>query len=516
MRKLLFIFIFSFSISGVFAQAYKMPADTEFFYLYGGNNPDEARCIKETPDGGYIIAGTSSSFGPGDASVYLIKTDSLGKHLWSNTYGGTQNDWGYSVEVTADSGFFVSGYSNSFNPPNGYDAYYFKTDKNGTLIWQKIVSGSDWDFIYGSVAMPDGGFILCGETYTNSNGGTDAYLIRLNKSGDTLWTKHYGGLFDETFNSVTLINQQIYAVGKNATFGLDTATYGWIVKLDTNGTVLKDRIIIDTPYHHFEVILAGITPYTNSVFHFCGRTVHPDSNNTTSLIGQADTALNLGWVYIDDPAPSGYFTAYSHVINISNGSICIVGSAIGGLGGQNLFSVGFNLNSGLTFINGFIRHSGGALDDYGYYGIYTTQGRVISVGSSQSFCTGTEDVFLVRFNSDSIQNGPLTTHGPKINCFTDTLYLWQISTRYYNNDIKLKLYPNPATEYVQFEINSNQQKIYTARVYSILGNEITNFKVSSNNNNTLNISGLSEGNYLLKLQDENGQNISILKFVVNK
>src|SRR5579872_6649978 len=89
---------------------------------------------------GLYYFGTTGSFGNGDADVYLIKTDSLGNHLWSKTYGGHQNDWGYSVEVTADSGFFVSGYSNSFNPPNGYDAYYVKADKNGKLQWQKTVS----------------------------------------------------------------------------------------------------------------------------------------------------------------------------------------------------------------------------------------------------------------------------------------------------------------------------------------------------------------------------------------
>src|SRR5207244_1692053 len=133
--------------------------------LYGGTEKDEARSIKELPGGGYIIAGNTGSFGQGAASVYLIKTDSMGKHLWSATYGGSQNDWAYSIEVTQDSGYFVAGYSNSFGmqQQTGYDAYYFKTDKNGILQWQKTVAGEDWDFIYGSTPMADGGFILCGE-----------------------------------------------------------------------------------------------------------------------------------------------------------------------------------------------------------------------------------------------------------------------------------------------------------------------------------------------------------------
>lgn len=517
MRKLICIFIFSLSLSGVFAQSFKMPADTEFFYLYGGANPDVGRCIKETPDGGYIIAGTSSSFGPGDASVYLVKTDSMGKHLWSGTYGGTQNDWGYSVEVTADSGYFVAGYSNSFNPSNGYDAYYFKTDKNGATQWEKTISGADWDFIYGSTAMADGGFILCGETFTNSNGGTDAYLVRLDANGNTIWAKNYGGLFDETFNSVTIMNNRIYAVGKNATHATDTISDGWIVKLDTNGIVLKDAFVVNTcsPCYHFGEVVLGITPYTNSTLNFCGKVEQRDSNSVMSMLGRIDTSMNLFLVSMDGPVSPGQTEIFSHIINLDNGNFCIVGNALGGLGGQNSYIVGFNPGNG--FINGFIRHSGGILDDYGYDGIYTTKGKVVTVGSSQDFCSaGTEDLFLVRFNSDSIQNGPLSGKAPKVVCFADTLPLWEIYTHYYTNDLAIKLFPNPAITVMQLNISSISQKTFKARVFSVLGTEVLTFKAFSGLSNTVDLSQLEGGSYFLRLQNESGQDLSVLKFVVNR
>jgi hypothetical protein len=492
-------------------------ADTEFFYLYGGVNDDIARCIKETPEGGYIIAGTSSSFGHGDASVYLVKTDSLGNYQWSSSYGETQNDWGYSVEVTADSGFFVAGYSNSFNPPNGYDAYYFKTDKNGNLLWQKIVSGYDWDFIYGSVAMPDGGFILCGETFTNSNGGTDAWLIRLNKNGDTLWTNHYGGLYDETFNSVTLMYGQIYAVGKNQTHALsrDTVADGWIVKVDTNGKFLKETFIVDTctTCPHAEEILLGITPYTNDLFHFCGQVNQKDSNATVSILGRADTSLFVWWAFIDGATQGPHTEVLNHVTNLDNGNFVATGYALGGLGGTNMYFTGYDPTDG--FINGFVRHSGGAADDYGYYSIFTSRKRIIGVGSSQSFCSGLNDYFLVRFDGDTIQNGTLTGHNPKITCFKDTLDLWQVSTNYYNKDLKLNLFPNPATGVTQLQINYPQLKTFTVKVFSILGIEIMDYKFSSNTTNTIDISSFAPGNYFVKIQDENGQNISVIKLVVS-
>src|ERR1700752_882576 len=223
MKKLLYLFIlFAFSAQ---AQLYKMLADTEFFYTYGGTNFDEARDIKEMPDKGYIVVGTSSSFGQGDASVYMIKTDALGNHVWSLVQGGAVNDWAYSVQLTPDSGIFVAGYSNSFNGNghNYFSPYYFKTDKNGVLLWQKNVDVGSWSFIYGSCALPDSGFILCGQTYyATPYGSSDGFLMRINKNGDTLWTNHYGGIQDEIFNSVCVINHKIYAVGSNLTHPADT------------------------------------------------------------------------------------------------------------------------------------------------------------------------------------------------------------------------------------------------------------------------------------------------------
>jgi hypothetical protein len=104
MKKLLYIFI----LLTLTTQAQKRVADTAFYYTYGGINNDEARDIKETPDGGYILAGTSSSVGQGNTSVYLVKTDELGNHKWSSVQGGSKNDWAYTVQLTHDSGFFVA------------------------------------------------------------------------------------------------------------------------------------------------------------------------------------------------------------------------------------------------------------------------------------------------------------------------------------------------------------------------------------------------------------------------
>ncbi|MHB8260156.1 MAG: T9SS type A sorting domain-containing protein [Bacteroidia bacterium] len=521
----------------VFAQTFKMAADTEFFYTYGGTNFDEARDIKETADKGYILVGTTSSFGPGMASVYMIKTDSLGNHKWSGVQGGAENDHAYAVELTYDSGYFVSGYSNSFYANNSfnYSAYYFKTDATGHLLWQKFIDNGAWSFIYGSCTVPDSGFILCGQTYATTYGDADGYLIRLNKNGDTLWTKHYGGTQTEVFNSVCIINNKIYAVGSNGSHaGADSIADGWIVKTDMNGDTLQTKYVSYGAKQ--QETLNGITKYNDSLFTVCGSNYHIDSSATTPIVIKYDTSLRINQDLTtmnglaQDSTVRGYAVEFNKIVNISYGNVCVIGSAIAGLGGYNMFFQGFS--SGGWWINDYLRHSGGTYNDYGYSGILTTGGKIIGVGSTQGFgglptppyCTspkmGLEDVYLVRFNSDSISNSVLTaqplTSSPQVNCFADSLYLSQASIKNYTSNFNVNIFPNPANTMTNLTISpfDNVHK-NNIEIYTIIG-ECVHRQIITSSNSQIDVSILSNGTYFLKIQDKKGQNVSVIKFIISR
>jgi hypothetical protein len=160
---------------------------------YGGSMNDYGGTVQQTPDSGYIVAGTTESFGAGGMDFYLLRTDANGDTLWTRTYGGTGKDDCWCVDRTLpDSGYIVAGYTHSAGAGSA-DVYIVKTDANGDTLWTKTYGGADDEWAYWIEQTPDGGYVLSGWTESFGSGAGDVYILRTNPSGDTLWTRTYGG-----------------------------------------------------------------------------------------------------------------------------------------------------------------------------------------------------------------------------------------------------------------------------------------------------------------------------------
>jgi hypothetical protein len=201
---------------------------------FGGTGEDKGYSVQQTTDGGYIILGTSNSFN-GSNDLYLIRTNSNGDSLWTKTFGGTGNDEGISVQQTTDGGYIMLG-TTSFGAGSD-DIYLIKTDSIGNFVWSKAYGGASNDISRSFQQTTDGGYIITGITYSFGAGNVDIYLIKTNVSGDTIWTKTYGGTnFDQANSVYQTSDGNFLIIGITHQFATSDDVY--LIKTNSSGDTL--------------------------------------------------------------------------------------------------------------------------------------------------------------------------------------------------------------------------------------------------------------------------------------
>lgn len=214
---------------------------------FGGPDAELGYAVQQTTDGGYIVAGTTFSFGAGTSDMYVIKTDSNGDTLWSKTYGGgSDNDEASSVWQTSDGGFIITGLTLNFTV-GLENVLLIKTGVTGTVIWKKYI-GNGGGFDWGSRVQQttDGGYIVIGATSSAGAGGKDFLLIKTDANGDTLWIKTYGGIDDDLGGTVQQTSDGGYILfGYTSSFGAGDEDF-LLIKTDSIGDTLWAKTYGDT------------------------------------------------------------------------------------------------------------------------------------------------------------------------------------------------------------------------------------------------------------------------------
>ncbi|MEO0140929.1 MAG: hypothetical protein ABIM88_05215 [candidate division WOR-3 bacterium] len=173
-----------------------------FAKTYGGALSEIARFVAPTPDGGFIVAGETESFGAGYADVLILKLASDGSLIWAKTYGGNNFDHARSMCPTQDEGFVVAGQTYSFGLGNQYDVFILKLASDGSLIWAKTYGGTEDEYVTSVSPTTDGGFVVAATTRSFGAGDLNCLILKLASDGSLIWAKTYGGTEDDYVNSI--------------------------------------------------------------------------------------------------------------------------------------------------------------------------------------------------------------------------------------------------------------------------------------------------------------------------
>ena len=201
---------------------------------YGGTNEDLALALVQTSGGGYALAGSTRSFGVSNADAWLVKTDEFGNMQWNKTYGGANYEFFDTIVQTGDGGYALAGCTTSFGA-GGYDFWLVKTDASGTMQWNITYGGTNGDIAFALVQTSGGGYALAGYTNSFGAGGYDFWLVKTDASGNAQWNKTYGGTSDDSATSVVQTADGGYALaGSTSSFGAGGYDF-WLVKTDASG-----------------------------------------------------------------------------------------------------------------------------------------------------------------------------------------------------------------------------------------------------------------------------------------
>ncbi|MBD3168396.1 MAG: T9SS type A sorting domain-containing protein [candidate division Zixibacteria bacterium] len=389
MRKLNLLIVVTLCMS--FSQLFAAPGDIIWTKTYESDAEQHPSSLTKTSDGGYIIGGYTGHYGVGTCyDGWLVKTDANCDTIWTRTYGGDSTDVVNWAEQTSDGGYFAVGYTKTYGAGQE-DAWLIKTDSNGDSLWTKTYGGWNHEYIVHGQQTSDGGYILTGYTYSfGTNNYSDVWLLKTDQNGDTLWTKTYG---DSTWESGDFVRQTAdggYLIGATAFWDTEDCDM-WLIRTDANGDTLWTRTYGDDDYrerlYSLDVTSDGgyiMTSQTHDWYEELGSDlyiVRTDSNGDS--------------LWSKTYSKNEYFVPYS-IKQTTDG-----GYAVTGYTGSNdpyefdIFVLKTDANGDTLWSRTYDRD----LDDYGINILETDDGELLVLASIGSFDSSTSNPYFLKLNA---------------------------------------------------------------------------------------------------------------------
>lgn len=430
MRKLSCLIVFLLLLSCEKDATDKTAVDLKYEVVasktYGGSLEEKVNSIVNTPDGGMLILGYTSS-SDGDISktnaqidIWLTKLDANGEMLWSKTIGGAENDYGTSIAATRDGNYIISGYSGSNDgdvPGNLglHDFYIAKITGEGNLIWSKNYGFNNHDHAHKTIQTKDGGFFVAGfadfsgiegtgETGNNGEGhsmrfaapqhGVGEYFgIKLDANGNFQWYRYFGGMLNDRINDIVEANDGgLILVGSSESTNFDVmhnkGSYDfWVIKLAADG-----KLQWKENYGGSGIDQAtSICKTGNNSYLIAGRT-----NSTDGDVSKALGSFDAWIIHINDHGHliwnksfgGAEFDNATTIKKVDNNRFVVVGNTRGNFGDYNnkgendywVFEIDNRANSSIYWQKTF----GGSKIDIATDFYQTASKEIIIVGESQS------------------------------------------------------------------------------------------------------------------------------------
>jgi len=371
------IFLLAFS-----SQIYTQIPDTVWTKTFGGPLSDVGNSVKQTSDGGFIVAATTSSFGAGGQDIYLIKTDENGNTLWTKTFGGTGNDRASNVEQTYDNGYAVFGTTNSYGN-GGDDFLLWKTDSLGNTEWYETYGGTTDERAYEGHQLFDNNYIIAGDSVGQNNNG---WLVKTDADGNFIWGVtissstsgiHYHGRSVQQTDDSGYVFCGIYAYPY---FPPSYINEHFFSKIASNGNIIFTR--------HSDGYIAAWGPVVKKLTDgnlILGSTIRGLSTLEEPKIYKSDQYSNIIWEKI--VLGSQYPAVLTSVEPTNDNGFIFT------IYGPNISLLKCDENGNLSWE----KIVGGPQDDKASSIDITSDSGYIVTGYTKSFGSGNSDVWLLKF-----------------------------------------------------------------------------------------------------------------------
>jgi len=363
--------------------------DTLWTRTFGGDGSDYAFSVQQTADGGYIIAGYTESFGVDSLELYLIKTDATGNPFWARTYGGIGRDYCYWVQQTSDSGYIIAGTTTS-SGAGARDLWLLKVSPSGDTVWTKTYGGTNHEEGMCVQQTFDNGYIIAGLTNSFGAGAYDVWLIKTDSLGNGIWTRTYGGTSYDVSRQVQQTSDGGYIiVGFTESFGAGNGDI-YLIKTNANG----DSLWIKTYGGVNRDFGFSVQQTIDNGYIIAGYTYSFGAGSSDVYLIKTDVNGQVIWTrtYGGALKESGRL-----VQQTSDGGYIIVGYTESfGMGGSDVWLLKIDENGDSIWT----RVYGGSEGDAGYGLDQTTDNGYIITGATHSFGAGGADVWILKTEPD--------------------------------------------------------------------------------------------------------------------